>query len=325
MVQTRSKYRSLQKNQSSATSRELTQLQLPTLQTEKRKRKRNVDNNEDVTTIPIATVTTDKSVKHSKSNSDFIQAAAETCIVKPSHDRNKNNTSIDSKLELPSSSLPDLSVILSTEAVDEPLINNDEDDQHFTTSFFVLESNDSEDEHFDTNLHLQQQIMINTLNDQENNPTISESSDINGYASSSITDLSSLVDSWPIENNDLQWVKTKNGKDCLIMGGFSYIYMSESQKKNILNLRCQRRDVGCRAVVHLHLDTRLFINSNHVNHNHPPDTLRMKQKILNHKIENLINSEPTPVLKVIERVYTEANLTDEEQLNIRLPKAVGKV
>ncbi|CAF1334403.1 unnamed protein product [Rotaria magnacalcarata] len=242
-------------------------------------------------------------------------------MLTPSHDQNENNISVYSKLQQPSSPLSDLSIVISMEAVDEPPNNNDKDDQHRATSFFVLESSDFEDEHFDTDLHLQQQMLIDTINHQENDPATLQSSDINGNVSSSITDLSSLTGSWPIEKNDLQWVKTKNGKDCLIMGGCSYIYMSESQKKNILNLRCQRRDVNCRAVIHLHLDTRLFINTNHVNHNHPPDKFLMKQKLLNHKIENLITSEPTSVLKVIERVYAEANLTDEEQLNIRLPKA----
>jgi hypothetical protein len=50
----------------------------------------------------------------------------------------------------------------------------------------------------------------------------------------------------------------------------------------------------------------------------------MKQKILNHKIDERIAAEPTSVLKIIEHVYAEANLTDQEQLNIRLPKAAGK-
>ncbi len=100
--------------------------------------------------------------------------------------------------------------------------------------------------------------------------------------------------------------------------------MSESEKKNILNFRCQRRDVRCGAVVHLSLDTRSFIDTNDVNHNHPPDRFGMKQKVLNQKIDDRLAAEPTAVLKVIERVYAEANLTDEEQLNIRLPRIAGK-
>jgi hypothetical protein len=75
--------------------------------------------------------------------------------------------------------------------------------------------------------------------------------------------------------------------------------------------------------VHLNLITRTFIDTNRVNHNHPPDQILMKQKILNHKIDQRVAAEPTPVLKIIERVYAEANLTDEEQLKIRLPRAAG--
>ncbi|CAF3438922.1 unnamed protein product [Rotaria socialis] len=99
--------------------------------------------------------------------------------------------------------------------------------------------------------------------------------------------------------------------------------MSESQKKSTLNLRCQRRDTKCGAVVHLILDTRLFIDTNSVNHNHLPNRFGMKRKCLNQKIGDRIAIEPTSVLKIIERVYAEANLTDEEQLHIRLPKTVA--
>ncbi|CAF4544439.1 unnamed protein product, partial [Rotaria magnacalcarata] len=78
--------------------------------------------------------------------------------------------SVYSKLQQPSSPLSDLSIVISMEAVDEPPNNNDKDDQHRATSFFVLESSDFEDEHFDTDLHLQQQMLIDTINHQENDP-----------------------------------------------------------------------------------------------------------------------------------------------------------
>jgi hypothetical protein len=99
--------------------------------------------------------------------------------------------------------------------------------------------------------------------------------------------------------------------------------MSKSEQKNKLNFRCQRRDLKCGAVVYLDLITRSFIDTNQINHNHPPDKIAVKQKILNNTIEERINAEPTSVLKVIERVYAEANLTDEEQLHIRLPEAAA--
>ncbi|CAF4471508.1 unnamed protein product, partial [Rotaria sp. Silwood2] len=86
---------------------------------------------------------------------------------------------------------------------------------------------------------------------------------------------------------------------------------------------CQRRDVKCGAVVHLSLDTRTFIDTNNVNHQHPPDRFGMKQKLLNQKIDDRLGAEPTAVMKVIELVYAEANLTDEEQLNIRLPRTAA--
>jgi hypothetical protein len=60
------------------------------------------------------------------------------------------------------------------------------------------------------------------------------------------------------------------------MGNFNYIYMSESTKKNTLNFRCQRRETKCGAVVHLDLKTSLFIDTNNVSHNHPPDKFTIK-------------------------------------------------
>ena len=131
------------------------------------------------------------------------------------------------------------------------------------------------------------------------------------------------LNSWPIEKGDLKWTKTNRNGDCLIMENFSYIFMSKSNKKNKVNFRCQRRDLKCGAVIHLVMNTYSFIDTNNVNHNHPPDTMRMKQQILNHTIQERLDSEPTAVPKVIERAYAEANLTDEEQLSIRLPKATA--
>jgi hypothetical protein len=231
---------------------------------------------------------------------------------------------MNQSLQIPSSPLPDLSTVLSLEVVDVAPDSNAKEDKHLSTTIFVLNSGDSEEENFDTNLHLQQQVLIEELNSEANDEDILPLNDANADATASITTLQQSPNSWPIEKGGLQWTKTKRGSDCLIMGNFSYIYMSESEKKNVLNLRCQRRDIKCGAVIHLDLHTRSLIDTNNVNHNHPPDKFAIKQKLLNQKIDDRIAVEPTAVLKVVERVYAEANLTDEEQLNIRLPKAVGK-
>ncbi|CAF3418260.1 unnamed protein product [Rotaria socialis] len=295
MVQTRSKYRLLQSNAAAVVSGEAKQLSSSTPQPVKRKRKWNYDNNDGDAGIIINSTT---------------------------RKNRKDTRYIHQSIQSPLSPLPDLSTVLSLEAVDHALDSSDKEDQHLATSFVVLESSDSEDENFDTNLHLQQQILIDAFNHEESGSEISQSN-INVDSTAPNTALMQQSDSWPIEKGDLQWTKTKNGKDCLIIGNFSYIHMSESQKKNTLNLRCQRRDTKCGAVVHLILDTRLFIDTNSVNHNHLPDRFGMKQKCLNQKIGDRIAIEPTSVLKIIERVYAEANLTDEEQLHIRLPKTVA--
>jgi hypothetical protein len=235
-----------------------------------------------------------------------------------------DNRYIDQSLQSPSSPLLNLSTVLSLEAVDDAPDSDGDDNKDLGTSYLINNPSDSEEEAFDNNLHLQQQMLIDDLNREENEQEILQLDDINPGAAASTTALLQQPDSWPIEKDNLQWTKTRKGNDCLIIGNFSYIYMSESEKKNILNFRCQRRDVRCGAVVHLSLDTRSFIDTNDVNHNHPPDRFGMKQKVLNQKIDDRLAAEPTAVLKVIERVYAEANLTDEEQLNIRLPRIAGK-
>ncbi|CAF0810125.1 unnamed protein product [Didymodactylos carnosus] len=268
MVQTRSKYRSLQNNPAAVVSEEPTQLPSSVPQPCKRKRK-NDNNDEDAATITNTTITTTPSVTQSTIDTLVTQSMAASSTSSP---------------------LPDLATLLSSEAVDDALDNIGTEDKHLS---------------------------------EESDQEILPSDDINAGATASVTTLWQSPYSWPIEKNVLHWTKTKKGKDCLIIGNFSYIYMSESQKTNVLNLRCQRRDTKCGAVVHLDLDTRSFIDTNNVNHNHPPDRFDMKQKVLNQKIDDRIAVEPTAVLKIIERVYAEANLTDEEQLNIRLPKTAA--
>jgi hypothetical protein len=328
MVQTRSKCRLLQNNPTAVDSEKSTQLPSSTSQPSKRKRKRKDDNNdEDITIITSNTITTNSFIIQSTFDSVVTQSMATSSISIPSHTQKKSDTvkrCMNQSLQTPSSHLPDLSIVLSLEAVDGAPDNDAKEDEHLGTSIFLLNSSDSEDENFDTNLHSQQQILIEALNREASDEDILPPDDINADATASITTLHQSPNSWPIEKNDLHWTKTNKGSDCLVMGNFSYIYMSESQKKNVLNLRCQRRDIKCGAVIHLDLHTRSFIDTNNVNHNHPPNEFAMKQKILNQKINDRIAVEPTAVLKVVERVYAEANLTDEEQLNIRLPKAVGR-
>jgi hypothetical protein len=185
--------------------------------------------------------------------------------------------------------------------------------KNMSTHQHNFNSSESEEETFDYNLHLEQQKVIDVYNREDNEEQNLELNDLNSGATTTKINLLQAPNSWPIEKDDLIWTKTNKNKECLIMGSFSYIYMSESKKKNKLSFRCQRRDVKCGTVVHLDLGTRSFIDTNRVNHNHPSDEFAIKQKILNHTIEERINAEPTAVLKVIERVYAEANLTDEEQ------------
>ncbi len=325
MVQTRSRSRLVQQNSATVV------MEGPTEQpstSQKPKRKKNNHNNDDDATATINPVIIAAS-SHTQSTTDsFICQSMDvpttSSTPRPEEKNNEKKKWVHQSAPSPGFPLPDLSIVLSLEAADDVSENADKEDEQLNTSFFVRESSDSEDETFDTNLHLQQQLLIDAFIREEAEQQDFQLADINAGAHTSVTTLSQSSNSWPIENGELQWTKTKKGKDCLIIGNFSYIYMSESQNKNILNLRCQRRDTKCGAVVHLDLTTRSFIDTNNVHHNHPPDRFVMKQKILNQKIGDRVDAEPTAILKIVERVYAEANLTDEEQLNIRLPRLAGK-
>ena len=109
----------------------------------------------------------------------------------------------------------------------------------------------------------------------------------------------------------------KPAKTQLLAVAESQVRKSVRRNSHSPTFRRHRRDKRCGAALHLDLCTRSFIDTNNINHNHPPDKCTMKQKILDKKIDDRIVAEPIAVLKVIERIYAEAHLTDEEQLNIR--------
>jgi len=98
--------------------------------------------------------------------------------------------------------------------------------------------NESEDEIFDNNLHLEQQRFIDIYNREDDEEQNLELNDFNVDANAEGINLSQSPNLWPIEIDDLKWSKTNKNKDNLIMGNFSYIYMSESEKKNRVKSIC---------------------------------------------------------------------------------------
>jgi hypothetical protein len=232
------------------------------------------------------------------------------------HKRKKNKKEKNDCQELQSSSSPspdllpaqppppssDIALIPSLKSVDHisDKIKEDAGKPFLAPPERDFDSSESDDDDtFDNNLYIKQKTLIDAYNREDDEQNNSQLNDINDDPIAVEGTLSEEPNSWPIEEDDLQWTKTKRGNDCLIIGNFSYIYMSKSEKKDLLNFRCQRRDKSCGAVVHLNLSTRSFIDTNHVNHNHHPDQFMMKQKVLNHKIDQRIAAEPTSVLKII--------------------------
>ncbi|UJR34754.1 hypothetical protein I4U23_027532 [Adineta vaga] len=319
MVNTESKCRLL-RNETAAKSGQIVKSSSSTEKSSKRKRKRNDeinDNNEH--TLANSSTTATSSFTLLKIDPVVVESVPVSYTSTTSHvhtieieDDQCNNEAVQSL----SSPLLSLSGVLSLEVVD------DDNNKYLGTSYLINNPSDSEGDNFDHNLHLQQQILINTLNLEENEQVV-QPDDTYPDAVVLPSILTQTSNSWPIEKDKLQWITTRKKQYCLVMGNFSYIYMSKSEGENILNLRCQRRDTKCGAIVHLTLDTHSFTDTNDVNHNHPPDKFNMKQKILNQIIDHRLAAEPTAVLRVIERIYAEANLTDEEQSNKHLPRTAA--
>ncbi|CAF1494114.1 unnamed protein product, partial [Didymodactylos carnosus] len=78
---------------------------------------------------------------------------------------------------------------------------------------------------------------------------------------------------------------------------------------------------GCNSIVRAHLHSKSFLESNNVNHNHPPDEIANKRKLLLDKIKERIVTEPTSVIAIIEQEYAKANLSKDEQYQFLLPSA----
>jgi hypothetical protein len=77
--------------------------------------------------------------------------------------------------------------------------------------------------------------------------------------------------SWPITVADIEWCKTNRSNDRICMGGYTYDFMSQSLKKNRRNFRCSKKDIGCRAVVYVYIDSNTYQDSNKIHHNHAPN------------------------------------------------------
>ena len=92
-----------------------------------------------------------------------------------------------------------------------------------------------EDDAFDNGLYEEQKGLIDAYNREDNAEDDSQLNDINNDEITVKQTLLEQSNSWPIERGDLQWTKTKREKDCLIIGNFSYIFMSKCERKSRLS------------------------------------------------------------------------------------------
>ncbi|CAF0848187.1 unnamed protein product [Didymodactylos carnosus] len=140
------------------------------------------------------------------------------------------------------------------------------------------------------------------------------------YDGDSETKLDTMT-TWSIIVGGIDWCKTNRGNDRMCMGGYTYDFMSQSLKNNHRSFRCSKKNSGCRAVVHVFIDSNVYKNSNNVEHNHPPNPVDVKRLLVLQKIKERMSIEPTSIPRIIEDEYIKHNLNTDEQQHFLLPSA----
>lgn len=135
---------------------------------------------------------------------------------------------------------------------------------------------------------------------------------------------SDISKDWPIQIDEIQWCKTTRGNDRLCMGGYTYDLMSSSLKNNHRSFRCTKKENGCRAVVYISMDSKVYKGSNQINHNHAPNSNVVKRLLVLEKIKERVLTETTSVTRIIEDEYAKERLSQSEQQHMLLPIAQGQ-
>jgi hypothetical protein len=169
----------------------------------------------------------------------------------------------------------------------------------------------------------------NNDNDQCIDPQSMKFSQIENYQQDESFDSDEkeldTITSWPITIGDIEWCKTNRGNDRMCMCGYKYDFMSQSLKKNRRNFRCSKKDLGCRAVVYVFIDSNTYQDSNNSEHNHAPNHQDVKRLLVLNKIKQRVMIEPTSVSRIIEDEYVKTKLNDEDRQHFLLPAAQGKM
>ena len=129
---------------------------------------------------------------------------------------------------------------------------------------------------------------------------------------------------YPITISQMEWCKTNRGNDRVCIDGYPYDFLSASVKNNQRSFRCTRKNSGCRAIVYISIDSNMYKNSNHVEHNHPSNHGDVKRLLVLNKIKQRVLIEPTSITRIIEDEYAKSNLDNDEQERFLLPAAQGE-
>lgn len=97
------------------------------------------------------------------------------------------------------------------------------------------------------------------------------------------------------------------------MDGHTYDFLSVSVKNNQRSFRCTRKDSGCRVIVYISIDSNIYKDFNHVEHNHPSNHGNVKRILVLNKIKQRVLTEPTSITRIVEDEYAKSNLNNDEQ------------
>ena len=137
-------------------------------------------------------------------------------------------------------------------------------------------------------------------------------------------EASTSATTWPIDVDEIKWCKTNRGNERVCMAGHTYDLMSSSLKNNRQTFRCSKKDRGCRSVVYVCMNSRMYKDCNHVDHNHPSNHCNVKRLIVLHQVRQRVSTEPTSITRIIEDEYAKSHLNDDERRHFLLPNAQGK-
>ena len=137
-------------------------------------------------------------------------------------------------------------------------------------------------------------------------------------------EASSAPTIWPIGIDEITWCKTNRGNERMCMAGHTYDFMSLSIKNNRKTFRCSKKNHGCRSVVYVSMDSKMYKDCNHIDHNHRPNYCHVKRLVVLDQVKQRVSTEPTSITRIIEDEYAKSNLNDDERRQFLLPTSQGK-